>query len=51
MKRYTVTVNGKTYDVTVEETGAAASAPIATQPATATPTKPTPIIFVTFFIL
>ena len=38
MKRYTVTVNGKTYDVTVEETGAAASAPIATQPATA----PTP---------
>lgn len=35
MKRYTVTVNGKTYDVTVEETGAAASAPIATQPATA----------------
>lgn len=37
MKRYTVTVNGKTYDVTVEETGAAASAPIATQPAT-TPT-------------
>ena len=38
MKRYTVTVNGKTYDVTVEETGAATSAPTATQPATA----PTP---------
>ena len=44
MKRYTVTVNGKTYDVTVEEKGGAApvatpaSAPIATQPATA----PTP---------
>lgn len=35
MKRYTVTVNGKTYDVTVEENGAAASAPIATQPAVA----------------
>lgn len=29
MKRYTVTVNGKIYDVTVEETGATASAPVA----------------------
>ena len=29
MKRYTVTVNVKTYDVTVEETGAATPAPIA----------------------
>ena len=29
MKRYTVTVDGKAYDVTVEETGAAAPAPIA----------------------
>ena len=36
MKRYTVTVNGKTYDVTVEETGAAASAPAAA-PAPAAP--------------
>ena len=40
MKRYTVTVNGKTYDVTVEETGAAASAPIATQPAPAPAAAP-----------
>ena len=29
MKRYTVTVDGKAYDVTVEETGAAIPAPIA----------------------
>ena len=29
MKRYTVTVDGKAYDVTVEETGAATPAPIA----------------------
>lgn len=32
MKRYTVTVNGKIYDVTVEENGGV-SAPAATQPA------------------
>ena len=29
MKRYTVTVDGKAYDVTVEETGTATPAPIA----------------------
>ncbi len=29
MKNYTITVNGTAYDVTVEETGAAASAPAA----------------------
>ncbi len=39
MKRYTVTVNGKVYDVTVEENGGV-SAPVATQPAVA----PTPVV-------
>ena len=29
MKNYTITVNGTAYDVTVEENGAAASAPVA----------------------
>ncbi len=29
MKSYTITVNGNVYDVTVEENGAAASAPVA----------------------
>ena len=34
MKRFNVTVNGKTYDVAVEEvTGSAASAPVAAAPA------------------
>lgn len=28
MKNYTITVNGNVYDVTVEETGASASAPV-----------------------
>ena len=36
MKRYNITVNGKTYDVAVEETDAAgASAPVAAAPAAA----------------
>lgn len=39
MKRYTVTVNGKVYDVTVEENGGV-SAPAATQPAVA----PDPVV-------
>lgn len=39
MKRYTVTVNGKIYDVTVEENGGV-SAPAATQPAVA----PAPVV-------
>lgn len=37
MKRYTITVNGTPYDVTVEETGAAASAPVAAPAAPAAP--------------
>lgn len=39
MKRYTVTVNGKIYDVTVEENGGV-STPAATQPAVA----PAPVV-------
>lgn len=39
MKRYTVTVNGKIYEVTVEENGGV-SAPAATQPAVA----PAPVV-------
>ncbi len=39
MKRYTVTVNGKIYDVTVEENGGI-STPAATQPAVA----PAPVV-------
>ena len=39
MKRYTVTVNGKIYDVTVEENGGV-SAPAATQPTVA----PAPVV-------
>lgn len=39
MKRYTVTVNGKIYDVTVEENGGV-SAPAAPQPAVA----PAPVV-------
>lgn len=37
MKRYNITVNGKTYDVAVEEAGQASSAPVATPVPTATP--------------
>lgn len=32
MKSYSITVNGNVYDVTVEETGCVASAPVATAP-------------------
>lgn len=38
MKNYTITVNGTAYDVTVEETGASASAPAA--PKAAAPAAP-----------
>lgn len=37
MKNYTITVNGNVYDVTVEETGSAPSAPAAARPAAAKP--------------
>ena len=37
MKRYTITVNGTPYDVTVEENGAAASAPVSAPAASAAP--------------
>ncbi|MCI5741765.1 MAG: biotin/lipoyl-containing protein [Lachnospiraceae bacterium] len=37
MKSYTITVNGNAYDVTVEETGATASAPVAAAPRAAAP--------------
>lgn len=42
MKNYTITVNGTAYDVSVEETGAAASAPAAApaKPAAPAPAKP-----------
>ncbi len=41
MKNYRITVNGKTYDVTVEETGASApAAPIAAAPAPAAKAAP-----------
>ena len=46
MKNYRITVNGKTYEVTVEETGASApvapapAAPVATAPAKAAPAAP-----------
>ena len=33
MKRYNITVNGKAYDVAVEEVGADAAAPVAAAPA------------------
>ncbi|MDD6037939.1 MAG: acetyl-CoA carboxylase biotin carboxyl carrier protein subunit [bacterium] len=42
MKNYTITVNGNVYDVTVEETGAGAVAPVATKkaaPVAAAPVK------------
>ena len=37
MKNYRITVNGTTYDVAVEETGASASAPVAAAPKAAAP--------------
>ncbi len=41
MKNYRITVNGKTYDVTVEETGASApAAPVAAAPAPAAKAAP-----------
>ena len=41
MKNYRITVNGKTYDVTVEETGASApAAPVAAAPAPAAKSAP-----------
>ena len=44
MKSYTITVNGNVYDVTVEETGSTASAPVrpATKAAPAAKAAPTP---------
>ncbi|MDE5792142.1 MAG: biotin/lipoyl-binding protein [Oscillospiraceae bacterium] len=42
MKRFNVTVNGKTYDVAVEELGADASAPVATAPIAAPTPAPAP---------
>ena len=41
MKSYTITVNGNAYDVTVEETGATASAPVAAAPRAAAKAPPT----------
>ena len=40
MKRYNITVNGKAYDVAVEELGADASAPVAAAPAPAAAAAP-----------
>lgn len=37
MKRYNITVNGKTYDVAVEEAGQTSSAPVVTPAPTAAP--------------
>lgn len=37
MKRYNITVNGKAYDVAVEEIGADAAAPVAAAPAAPAP--------------
>ena len=42
MKRYNITVNGKTYDVEVEETGSAPSAPVQSSPAAASAPAPAP---------
>ena len=40
MKNYRITVNGTTYDVAVEETGAGASAPVAAAPKAEAPAAP-----------
>ncbi|WP_294099939.1 biotin/lipoyl-containing protein [uncultured Ruminococcus sp.] len=37
MKRYNITVNGKAYDVAVEEVGGSAAAPVAAAPAAPAP--------------
>ncbi|MCP1101132.1 biotin carboxyl carrier protein [Aequitasia blattaphilus] len=37
MKNYTITVNGNTYDVSVEEKGSTGSAPVAAAPVAAAP--------------
>jgi len=42
MKNYRITVNGTTYDVAVEETGAGASAPVAAAPKAAAPKAAAP---------
>lgn len=42
MKSYTITVNGNVYDVTVEETGSTASAPVRPAAKAAPATKATP---------
>lgn len=42
MKNYRITVNGTTYDVAVEETGASASAPVAAAPKAAAPKAAAP---------
>lgn len=43
MKNYTITVNGKAYDVTVEEKGASASAPVAAPAPQAAAPAPAPV--------
>ena len=40
MKRYTITVNGTAYDVTVDEAGSAPAAPVAAAPAAPAPAAP-----------
>lgn len=42
MKNYRITVNGTTYDVAVEETGASASAPVAAAPKAEAPAPAAP---------
>ena len=43
MKRYNITVNGKAYDVAVEEVGGStAAAPVAAAPVAAAPAAPAP---------
>lgn len=42
MKNYTITVNGNVYEVSVEENGAAASAPVAAAPAAKAAPKAAP---------
>ncbi len=42
MKRYSITVNGKAYDVAVEELGAGAPAPVAVAPVAAAPAPAAP---------
>ena len=44
MKRYNITVNGKAYDVAVEEVGGStAAAPVAAAPVAAAPAAPAPV--------